>query len=300
MLSDMEKRKLEAQFSFNTSLFWGHTLSYPTPSLACVYAFEMSDNTVKIGVTRNVKKRAKSVASAVYLDVLRIHQTDFAPFHDMVSVEQACHAAFADRRVRGEIFNISFAEACAELDRHADEIAILLKSADEKYIEESTYYNALREAYRQEQNIAATLKTHSEMLELNVALSKIVKTADILQTSFGLDRCAALKTSIDVVEWITGIKFSRINKMLPFSSYATDYLNTEQIGEQLGGISRQAVKKLLEKGGWQRKQGSDWRLTESGKTIGAEAGCVWNYHRGYAIRWHKKIVDILKKYMRVA
>ena len=39
----------------------------------------------------------------------------------MTKLERRCHSTFAGRQVRGEYFDITFEEACAELDRHADE-----------------------------------------------------------------------------------------------------------------------------------------------------------------------------------
>ena len=37
-------------------------------------------------------------------------------------IERVCHDEFADQRLNGEYFNITFAEACIELDNYADEI----------------------------------------------------------------------------------------------------------------------------------------------------------------------------------
>ena len=110
------------------------------PQLACVYAAEMSDNTVKIGVSINPDERVQQVASAVYLEVQRVHHTDFAPRSFMYDIEKRCHAKFADRCVRGEFFNITFEEAVDELNSHADEIVAALAKADQRYSDEINYF----------------------------------------------------------------------------------------------------------------------------------------------------------------
>ena len=151
MLSDDGKRKVEQRFNTAVQMAeWFHVKSimgYSRPELGCVYAFEMSDNTVKIGITRNTDKRVKGVQRAVYLDVLRVHQTIFAPLEFMRIIEARCHATFIDRRVRGEYFDITFEEACAELDRYAEEIAAKFDEADKNFLDEFLYYEELKKNY---------------------------------------------------------------------------------------------------------------------------------------------------------
>ena len=69
-------------------------------------------------------------------DYIRVHSTSFAPRSFMYDLEKRCHAVFERNRVRSEYFAITFEEAVAELDSHAEEIADALKKADEKTIEE--------------------------------------------------------------------------------------------------------------------------------------------------------------------
>ena len=152
MLTKERKSKVEEKFSFYVGLAkkFFHVNSvpnYPVPKIACVYAFEMSDNTVKIGITRDVNKRVKSVQSAVYLEVKRRHQTGFAPLKFMRTIEARCHATFVGRRERGEYFAITFEEAVAELDRYAQDIADALREADENFIDEFSYYEELKTKY---------------------------------------------------------------------------------------------------------------------------------------------------------
>lgn len=89
---------------------------------ACVYALELSDGTVKIGVARNLKKRINGVARSVRLRWLNVYHTRFAPFSFMRSVVKKCHKAFADKWLHGEFFAVPFEHACAELYRHNGKI----------------------------------------------------------------------------------------------------------------------------------------------------------------------------------
>lgn len=97
---------------------------------ACLYAFDMSDGTVKIGASDDVHRRKPQVEYATGLTVRRLHHTNSAPRSLIFKLERRCHETFADRRVCGEFFNITFEEACAELDRHAEEIATALAQAE--------------------------------------------------------------------------------------------------------------------------------------------------------------------------
>ena len=110
------------------------------PTLACVYAFEMSDSTVKIGVSEDADRRKGEVQNDKCQDVLRIHSTELAPYCFMTKLERKCHEAFVDRRVRGEYFAITFEEAVAELDSHAEEIAAALHAADQQFLDRINYY----------------------------------------------------------------------------------------------------------------------------------------------------------------
>lgn len=148
MLTKEGKRKVEYRFGVALQMadfFHVNTLpSYSPPQLGCVYAFEMSDGTVKIGVTSNPEKRIKSVQSAVYLDVLRVHQTGFAPLDFMRIIERRCQDAFIDSHVRGEYFRITFEEACLELDKHAEEIDATFRKADQNFLDEFIYFEELK------------------------------------------------------------------------------------------------------------------------------------------------------------
>ena len=140
MLNYEEKKTLELKWFSSTNSF-NFPPQKPSPlKLACIYAFEMGDSTVKIGVTQDADRRKLSIRQVKCQDVLRVHSTSLAPRDFMTKLELRCHRAFSERRGRGEYFNITFEEACAELDSHAAEIAAALHAADRRYLDEVTFF----------------------------------------------------------------------------------------------------------------------------------------------------------------
>ncbi len=87
--------------------------------LKCVYAFEMENGTVKIGYTKDIRRRMQTIISSSGLDIVNVYATDFVDSEVAYTIEQACHETFEDYRIRGEFFKISFAEARAELDKYS-------------------------------------------------------------------------------------------------------------------------------------------------------------------------------------
>lgn len=151
MLTDEDRKNLMTKF-WQHADFFGQPFRPHPPKIGQVYAFEMSDNTVKIGATSKSEKRIHEVEQKVYLKVLRWHFTDFAPYEFITKTEWHCHAKFDDRRVRGEFFDIPFEEACAELDRYNETFNAALKAADEKFLDEiDVYFNDFLPLYEAHQ-----------------------------------------------------------------------------------------------------------------------------------------------------
>ena len=93
------------------------------PRMMWVYAFKMDNGTVKIGASGDVALRARTIAGSSGHEVLAEHHTFLAPERLAYDIERQCHETFKDRRAKkGEYFNISFEEACCELDKHNTEI----------------------------------------------------------------------------------------------------------------------------------------------------------------------------------
>ncbi len=53
-------------------------------------------------------------------EVVEWCSTDLMDAKKAFEIETACHKCFKDKRLKGEFFKISFDEACAELQKHAE------------------------------------------------------------------------------------------------------------------------------------------------------------------------------------
>ena len=176
MLTDEEKRDLERQWLTRAAYFGSPPQTIYPPKIGQVYAFEMQDSTVKIGVTQDAQRRIGEVENVRCLDVLRVHATDFAPYDFMTKLEIACHKAFEGRRVRGEYFDITFEEAVAELDSHAQEIADAHNKACQRLLDEIDYFfNEFLPEY--EESISETVCVYA--MKMNNNLVKIGHTSDM-------------------------------------------------------------------------------------------------------------------------
>ena len=205
ILDSKQKLKVARRVAFDLQLT-GKPLSYTPPQLACVYALEMSDRTVKIGVTTNLEKRIKQVSGAVCLDVLNVHHTGFAPFGFMNSVEKECHQTFSNKRVRGEFFDITFEEARAELDRHKEAIDAELKSADEEYLAAVEYWERLAEACR----LITQKNGKKKVLRITIADDKhvlaVVDENGIVQSTREFTNLKDAQSAVDMI-WLVLVKF---------------------------------------------------------------------------------------------
>ena len=85
-----------------------------------VYAFEMSDSTVKIGMSNFPRQRKGAVERDYGLKVINSYYVEIPSRIQAFRVENELHRFFAARRVNGELFNITFAEACEALDKYKD------------------------------------------------------------------------------------------------------------------------------------------------------------------------------------
>ena len=146
MLTEKQKQKMRRKFRGHIKLF-GKAFEPTKPDYIALYAFEMSDSTVKIGVSRQVKKRSWQVSNATGLEVLRVYQTDSMPEKVALRLERHLHGIFADRNARNEFFNITFEEAVTELDKLADEIALECEKAEQLFKDECEYFETLKKSY---------------------------------------------------------------------------------------------------------------------------------------------------------
>lgn len=90
------------------------------PIKKCVYILKMSNGTIKIGCTENFRRRARQIETASGLKIVDWSHTEYLLAQHAYTVEATCHRAFNDHKIRGEFFNITFDEACAELEKHEE------------------------------------------------------------------------------------------------------------------------------------------------------------------------------------
>lgn len=83
-----------------------------------VYAFDMNNGTVKIGVSNNVSKRRAAVSSSSGLEIPRWCYTETFRDYRAYGIESECHKFFAPRRTKGEFFKISYEEARDKLQTY--------------------------------------------------------------------------------------------------------------------------------------------------------------------------------------
>lgn len=150
MLTESQQQTLIFRFCTDIQ-FFGHATLPSKPQYLALYAFEMSDSTVKIGVSQQVKRRSLEVANATGLDVLRVHQTGLAPRAIAFRLEKRLHNLFADRNARNEFFNITFEEAVAELDKLADEITREREKAEQLFKDECEFFETVKQQYLEQQ-----------------------------------------------------------------------------------------------------------------------------------------------------
>ncbi|MBR3746559.1 MAG: GIY-YIG nuclease family protein [Selenomonadaceae bacterium] len=86
----------------------------------CVYVLEMSNGSVKIGVTGNFRRRARAAETGSGLTITDWCHSGYLPSSYAYFVEAECHKIFENCKIQGEFFNVSFAEAQAELNQLAE------------------------------------------------------------------------------------------------------------------------------------------------------------------------------------
>ena len=110
------------------------TARRPLSPTACVYVLLLSNGTVKIGHTGNLRERVAKIKNCTGLKVDRLYFTLTISRDIARLIEWACQENFSSRKVGSEIFNADFNESCevvnsfvkVVLDRNNE----LLKVAD--------------------------------------------------------------------------------------------------------------------------------------------------------------------------
>lgn len=84
-----------------------------------VYAFLMSDNTVKIGIAGDVEKRMPQIERKYKLTVVNHHCSPLMTRKDALKLETMCKKIFSPYRTEGEFFSVNFRSACALIDSYS-------------------------------------------------------------------------------------------------------------------------------------------------------------------------------------
>ena len=88
----------------------------PLSPTACVYALLLSDGTVKIGHTGNLRERVAKIEYKTGLKVTDIYYALTISREAARLIEWVCQKKFSSRKVAGEFFNADFNEVCRVID----------------------------------------------------------------------------------------------------------------------------------------------------------------------------------------
>lgn len=81
--------------------------------MQCVYVILASDNSVKIGITQNPKKRFNTIRTSSGKNLLETYNTDFCS--NAGAIESLMKKKYRDKNINGEWFDISYPEAVTTL-----------------------------------------------------------------------------------------------------------------------------------------------------------------------------------------
>jgi len=92
-----------------------------------VYVIEKENNHVKIGRTKNLESRIKTLESQGGFKVSRI--AVYGPYNNSHSIETKAHRMFQAQRLVGEWFNVDFQEVSISVSKIADEVGLNYKES---------------------------------------------------------------------------------------------------------------------------------------------------------------------------
>ena len=85
-----------------------------------IYILEFDNNSVKIGITKNQKKRMNQIVSQSGLSITRSYFTEKTK--NAIKIESELHKHFKEKRLNGEFFSNSYEEAISELKKRINKI----------------------------------------------------------------------------------------------------------------------------------------------------------------------------------
>lgn len=90
-----------------------------TTAPSCVYIIGMPNNSVKIGLTADFDQRLSTISRNSGMKPSNWCHTDYIARKQAQKIESTLHRVFDSYRLNGEFFKISYADAYAELAKHA-------------------------------------------------------------------------------------------------------------------------------------------------------------------------------------
>lgn len=88
-----------------------------------IYVMQESGGNVKIGVSRNVAQRRKTLESVYGINIKNVYRTPFCA--NCFEIEAIMHNKFKSEKIHGEWFSCNYGKAVKELKHLFDGIAIL-------------------------------------------------------------------------------------------------------------------------------------------------------------------------------
>jgi hypothetical protein len=82
-----------------------------------VYVLLMSNNTVKIGRTKNFNQRKKTISTSSGLTIKKYWHTSMMEVKDASRIKNGAHNHFKKHRTKGEFFSIAYKDACAYVNK---------------------------------------------------------------------------------------------------------------------------------------------------------------------------------------
>ena len=88
----------------------------PLSPLACVYVILLSNGLIKIGHTGDIARRISEIERQTNSTAKDIYHSMFISREVACRIEKVCQKKFSSFRVKGEFFNMDFAEVCNVID----------------------------------------------------------------------------------------------------------------------------------------------------------------------------------------
>lgn len=141
---------------------------------------------------------------------------------------------------------------------------------------------------------------HYRTRMIGTAVRDIGKTAESIEKVFAVKHGMALAMAMQMVGESYGVDVAPLKGLLPAEDVPS-YLTPTKIAERAGILNKkgtanaQAVNKMLETMGLQKKESDGWHLLEKGKAYGEEMPFVNNGHSGYRINWSEKVLGLFEE-----